>query len=227
MFRRRRIQSAADPSGHSAHAVSRLQPVEDVYLLFLNRPPDDVPADDGGATVVPAASLHHPELPQPDAQRLYDRVTCHPARHPGALVFLSDLTAELASVGSSWSQVGIDYEAVTDRLVALHHRGQVPGRPDPTLRQLSPANRRSGRSFDALDCIGAGASATSSGELGSLTPTSPRSNVGTSGGQMSRSSGPSASCTPSTFRGSPCGQATLTHIPQNPVRRWPCSRFGR
>ena len=125
MFRRRRTQSAADPPGHSAHAVSRLQPVEDVYLLFLNRPPDDVPADDGGATVVPAASLYHPELPQPDAQRLFDRVTRHPARHPGALVFLSDLTAELASEGSSWTQVGIDYETVTDRLVALHRRGEV------------------------------------------------------------------------------------------------------
>jgi hypothetical protein len=91
----------------------------------LNRPPDDVPADDGGATVVPAASLHHPELPQPDAQRLFDRVTRHPARHRGALVFLSDLTAELASEGSSWTQVGIDYETVTDRLVALHRRGEV------------------------------------------------------------------------------------------------------
>lgn len=94
--------------------------------MFLNRPPDDVPADDGGATVVPAASLHHPELPQPDAQRLLDRITRHPARHPGALVFLSDLTAELASEGLSWCHVGIDYEAVTDRLVALHRRGQVP-----------------------------------------------------------------------------------------------------
>jgi hypothetical protein len=125
MFRRRRTQSAADPSGQSAHAVSRLQPVEDAYLLFLNRPPDDVPADDGGATVVPAASLRHPELPQPDAQRLFDRVTRHPDRHPGALVFLSDLTAELASEGLSWSQVGIDYEAVTDRLVALHRHGEV------------------------------------------------------------------------------------------------------
>ena len=125
MFRRRRTQSAANPPGHAAHAVSRLQPVEDVYLLFLNRPPDDVPAGDGGATVVPAASLHHPELPQPDAQRLFDRVTRHPARHPGALVFLSELTAELASEGSSWTQVGIDYETVTDRLVALHRRGEV------------------------------------------------------------------------------------------------------
>jgi len=114
-----------------------LHPVEDVYLLFLNRPPDDIPADDGGATVVSAASLHHPELPQPDAQRLFDRVTRHPARHPGALVFLSDLTAELASVGSCWSQVGIDYEAVTDRLVALHHRGQVPALRLAELSELA------------------------------------------------------------------------------------------
>jgi len=137
MFRRRRTQFAADPPGHAAHAVSRLQPVEDVYLLFLNRPADDVPADDGGATVVPAASLYHPELPQPDAERLFDRVTRHPARHPGALVFLSDLTAELASVGSSWSQAGIDYEAVTDRLVALHHRGQVPALRLAELSELA------------------------------------------------------------------------------------------
>jgi hypothetical protein len=26
------------------------EPVQDVHLLFLNRPPDDVPPDDGGAT---------------------------------------------------------------------------------------------------------------------------------------------------------------------------------
>ena len=43
MFRRRRTQSAANSPGHSAHAVSRLQPVEDVYLLFLNRPPRRCP----------------------------------------------------------------------------------------------------------------------------------------------------------------------------------------
>ena len=126
MFRRRRTQSAADPPGHAAHAVSRLQPVEDVYLLFLNRPPDDVPADDGGATVVPAASLHHPELPQPDAQRLFDRVTRHPARHPGALVFLSDLTAELASVG------GIE-------LVAGRHRLRGGDRQAGRIASLWPS----------------------------------------------------------------------------------------
>jgi hypothetical protein len=137
MVRRRRTQSAADPPGDPAHAVSLLQPVVDVYLLFLNRPPDDVPADDGGATVVPAASLHHPELPQPDAQRLFDLVTRHPDRYPGALIFLSDLTAEFAGEESSWSQVGIDYETVTDRLVALHHRGQVPALRLTELSELA------------------------------------------------------------------------------------------
>jgi hypothetical protein len=126
MFRRRRNQPFADPLRlHPATAVSRLEPVEDVYLLFLNRPPDDLPADDGGATVIPAASLDHPELRQPDAQRLFDRLTRHPQRYPGALIFLSDLTAELASEGVGWAQIGIDYEAVTDGLVALHRRGEI------------------------------------------------------------------------------------------------------
>jgi hypothetical protein len=96
-----------------------------VHLLFLNRPPDDIPPDDGGATIVAAASLHHPGLPQPDGQRLFDLLTRHPDRHPGALVFLSDLSAELAGQGLSWPQIGIDYEAVTDRLVGLHRRGTV------------------------------------------------------------------------------------------------------
>jgi hypothetical protein len=54
-----------------------------------------------------------------------NRLTRHPNQNPGALLFLSDLTAELASEGLSWSQVGIDYEAVTDRLVALHRRGEM------------------------------------------------------------------------------------------------------
>jgi hypothetical protein len=102
-----------------------VDPVEDIHLLFLNRPPDDVPADNGGATIVPAASLLHPELPQPDAQRLFDLLTRHPNRYPGALVFLSDLTAELTSEGLNWPQVGINYEAVTDRLVALYRRGEL------------------------------------------------------------------------------------------------------
>jgi hypothetical protein len=56
---------------------------------------------------------------------MFDLLTRHPDRHPGALVFLSDLSAELAGQGLSWPQVGIDYEAVTDRLVGLHRPGTV------------------------------------------------------------------------------------------------------
>jgi hypothetical protein len=121
-----------------------LEPINDVYLLFLNRPPDDIPPDDGGATVVAGASLGHPELPQPDAQRLFDRLTRRPDRYPGALIFLSDLTAELASEGLSWPQVGIDYEAVTDRLVALHRRGEVWALRLAQLSELAVALLASG-----------------------------------------------------------------------------------
>ena len=135
---------AAPPRLHPARAISGLNPVEDVHLLFLNRPPDDVPADDGGATIVPAASLHHHGLPQPDAHRLFDRLTRHPNRYPGALVFLSDLTAELASEGLSWPQVGIDYEAVTDGLVALYRRGEVRALRLAQLSELAVALLTSG-----------------------------------------------------------------------------------
>jgi hypothetical protein len=122
MFHRRHVQPFTDPSGTNLGRAEPLpQPLEDVYLLFLNRPPDDVPPGDGGATVVAAGSLH-PELPQPDALRLFDRLARHPARYGGALVFLSDLTAELANEGLTWPEVGIDYEAVTDGIVALHRR---------------------------------------------------------------------------------------------------------
>ena len=124
-LRRERARSPAEPCPpNPAWAGWRPEPVEGVHLLFLNRPPDDIPSDDGGATIVPTASLHHPGLPQP-GQWLFDLLTRHPDRHPGALVFLSDLSAELAGQGLSWPQVGIDYEAVTDRLVALHRRGTV------------------------------------------------------------------------------------------------------
>lgn len=138
MFRRRRIPSPADPSRpNQAWTGSSSPPLEAAYLLFLNRPPDDIPPDDGGATIVAATSLERPDLPQPDAQQLFERLTRQAARHPGALVFLSDLSAELAAQGLSWSQAGIDYEAVTDQLVALHRRGAVPGLRLAQLSELA------------------------------------------------------------------------------------------
>src|SRR6266545_3325482 len=103
MLRRRREHAwlSAVPASrpNSGGTGVRQRPVEDVHLLFLNRSPDDLPADDGGATIVPAGSLHHPGLPQPDAGRLYDLLMRGQVRSQGALVFLSDISAELAGQG--------------------------------------------------------------------------------------------------------------------------------
>jgi hypothetical protein len=65
MFRRRRTQSAADPPGHSGHAVSRLQPVEDVYLLFLNRPPTTSPPTTAGRPSCRPPPAATPSCPNP------------------------------------------------------------------------------------------------------------------------------------------------------------------
>ncbi len=130
MLRRRsghaRLSAMPGPQPHPVGAYAVQEPAQEVHLLFLNRPPDDDPPDDGGATVVATGSLHHPGLPQPDARRLHDLLVRQPIRSQGALVFLSDLSAELAGQGLSWPQVGIDYEAVTDGLVALYRQGAVP-----------------------------------------------------------------------------------------------------
>src|SRR5215204_677865 len=97
MFHRRHVQPFTDPSGTDpGRAEPMPRALKDAYLLFLN--------------------------PPPDALRLFDRLARQPARHAGALVFLSDLTAELANEGLTWLEVGIDYEAVTDGVVALHRR---------------------------------------------------------------------------------------------------------
>jgi hypothetical protein len=66
MFHRRHVQPFTDPSGTDpGRAEPMPRALKDAYLLFLNRPPDDVPPGDGGATIVAARSLRHPELPQP------------------------------------------------------------------------------------------------------------------------------------------------------------------
>jgi hypothetical protein len=126
------------------------EPAREVHLLFLNRPPDDDPPDDGGATVVAAGSLHHPGLPQPDARRLHDLLVRQPIRSQGALVFLSDLSAELARQGLSWPQVGIDYEAVTDRLVVLYRQGAVPALRLAHLSELAITLLASGPHIDVF-----------------------------------------------------------------------------
>src|SRR5262245_39226016 len=119
MFRRRPRSSLQGLS-----MQLRAEPVRDIHLLFLNRAPDEWPSDDEGATIVAAVSLDHPKLPQPDSRRLLDLLVRHPDRHAGDLVFLSDLSGELAAAGLDWSDIGVDWLAVTDALVALWRRGQ-------------------------------------------------------------------------------------------------------
>lgn len=90
----------------------------DVYFLALHEPYTDqqhpVPIN---ATIVHAATLLHPALPQPDAGRIYRCLTEFPGRVAGSLVPLSTLTFELAG-GALWPRIG-DWEAVVDRLVGL------------------------------------------------------------------------------------------------------------
>jgi hypothetical protein len=75
--------------------------------------------------VVHALTLLHPDLPQPDAGRVYRCLTEFPRRAPGCLVPLSTLDYELGD-GRLWPQVA-DREAVTGGLVELT---RAPGRCD-------------------------------------------------------------------------------------------------
>jgi hypothetical protein len=70
-------------------------------------------------------ALLHAKASRPGGGALFDLLTCHPARQPGDLVFVSDLAAELAQAGLTWQAVGIDWEGVTDAVALLHRRGAV------------------------------------------------------------------------------------------------------
>src|ERR1700720_3568270 len=92
--------------------------VKDVYLLTMHDPYDEpgAPAPINGV-IVHAATLLHPDLPQPDAGRIYRCLTEFPGRTPGCLVTLSDLNAELDG-GRLWPQVA-DWNAVITALITL------------------------------------------------------------------------------------------------------------
>jgi hypothetical protein len=64
---RPRAWSPAEPRPPGQGWAGWPEPVESVHLLFLNRPPDDIPPDDGGATIVPAASCITLACPSPTA----------------------------------------------------------------------------------------------------------------------------------------------------------------
>ncbi len=97
---------------------SPVKVVEDVHLLVLHEPYESaehpVPID---ATIVHAATLLHPAVPQPDGGRMYRCLTEFPGRARGCLIPLSTLTYELDG-GRLWPQIA-DWQAVVTAIVRL------------------------------------------------------------------------------------------------------------
>lgn len=100
----------------------------DVYFLTLHEPyaspRHPVPIN---ATIVHAATLLHPALPQPDGGMIYRCLTEFPGRTPGCVVPLSTLTFELNG-GELWPKVG-DWERVVAHLVVLSRKGACDAVP--------------------------------------------------------------------------------------------------
>ena len=90
----------------------------DVYLLAAHEPytgpRHPVPIN---ATIVHAATLRHPHVPQPDGGLIYRCLTEFPDRRPHQIVPISTLTYELDG-GRLWPQIA-DWAAVVDALVPL------------------------------------------------------------------------------------------------------------
>jgi hypothetical protein len=98
--------------------------VKNVYFLTIHSPyhEPDAPGPVNGL-ITHALTLLDPDLPQPDAGRIYRCLTEFPGRSPGCLVPLSTLHYELDN-GRLWSQVA-DWKTVVRALVALT---RMPGR---------------------------------------------------------------------------------------------------
>lgn len=93
----------------------------DVYLLFAHEPYYPGPgAQEINTTLVPAASLLHPRVRQPDGAQIHDRLT--QGRQPGEITPLATLTHELNG-GADWPTVG-DWESVTADLLQLVRVGE-------------------------------------------------------------------------------------------------------
>lgn len=115
--------------------------VQDVYLLCMHEPYESadhpVPIN---ATIVHAATLLHPQIPQPDGGLMYRCLTEFPGRTPGCVVPLSTLTYELDG-GRLWERIG-DWEGVTDAVTTLVRAGRCDALSMglPQLTALSLAN---------------------------------------------------------------------------------------
>jgi hypothetical protein len=102
--------------------------VADCYLGLLLPPPPAGEPEAGHLLVVAPRALLHPHVPQPAGSLVYELVTGHPDREPGALVFLADLAVELrARPAETWAGLGVDPAAVARAVVACWRSGEVQG----------------------------------------------------------------------------------------------------
>ena len=107
-----------------------LQPgrVTDCYLGLLLPPGPAGEPEAGTVLVVTSAALLHPRVPQPAGSLVYELLTGHPEREPGALVLVADLTVELrAWPQDTWAKVGVDPDQVAQAVVGCWQDGEVPG----------------------------------------------------------------------------------------------------
>lgn len=95
------------------------------FLVLINPRPGHPLAGYGVLEVGPSVLLH-PQIPQPDGRRMYELLTRHPRRDPGALVYLSDITDELDDHGLTWNGVGVRWLDIIDALVDLVGCHQLP-----------------------------------------------------------------------------------------------------
>ncbi|MER5698860.1 hypothetical protein ACWDBO_45115 [Streptomyces mirabilis] len=142
------------PKGYTLSGVPQPEhrhPVrDDVYLLFAHEPYYLDDTREINTTLVPAASLLHTGVLQPDGAQIHDRLTR--GRRPGEVVPLAILTHELDG-GAGWYKVG-DWEIVTEDLVGLVRAGKCGalsfGLPEIPRALICTAPHSHVRSFDPL-----------------------------------------------------------------------------
>jgi hypothetical protein len=110
-------ERSATPSPATTGEVWLLFPV-DAHLCATSEAP-------GRALVVGPGTLRHPNVRQPDGQRLADVAAGGSSHAAGDLVFVSDVAADLAASGEDFATIGLDWEGVLEAIVRLHGRGEV------------------------------------------------------------------------------------------------------
>jgi hypothetical protein len=102
--------------------------VADCYLGLLLPPGPAGEPEAGTILIVAPAALLHPAVPQPAGSLVYELLTGHPEREPGALVFVADLTGELRIwPQDTWTKVGVDPDQVAQAVIGCWQDGEVTG----------------------------------------------------------------------------------------------------